>query len=635
MHVIGTAGHVDHGKSTLTEALTGINPDRLKEEREREMTIDLGFAWLTLPDGESVSIVDVPGHEDFIRNMLAGVGGINAAILVIAADEGIMPQTREHMAILDLLNIKAGVVALTKVDLVQDAEWLAMVQADVAEFLSSTSLAGSKIIPVSARTRQGIPELLNELSSLLRGTPPRRDLSRPRLPIDRVFSIAGFGTVVTGTLIEGSLRVGDEVEILPTDLKARVRGLQSHKTKVEMARPGSRTAVNLTGVDTDQLARGMVLCHPGGLSPTQMADVRLNLLPKAAPLRHDAQVEFFCGSARVLARVRVLGAQEITPGEAGWAQLSFAQPTVLAKNDRFILRQPSPGVTIGGGVIVEPHPARRHPRFRPQVLRQLETLANGSPEEILYEALQSSEPVEARVLTQQVNLAQSVVEQALGRILSSGMAVVVDDKHAPLDPHTLVNSAQKLMSRATWDALIDRMVKWTGEYHKQYPLRAGIAREELKSRLSVDQRLFDQLIAAAADAHWIVQADSVVRLPEHRIRFTAEQQAAVNRLMKAFERNAFTPPTIPEAEQVAGPNVVAALINQGRLVKVSETICFSKKAYDDMVAQVTAYMKTKGPLSVQAVRDMLGTSRKYIVPFLDYLDAQKITRRVADDRVLR
>jgi selenocysteine-specific elongation factor len=308
MRVLGTAGHVDHGKSTLVEALTGTHPDRLKEEREREMTIDLGFAWFQLPNGEEVGIVDVPGHRDFIENMLAGVGGIDAALFVVAADEGVMPQTREHLAILDLLHIDGGVVALTKIDLVDDPDWLELVEEDVRRVLAGTVLETARLVRVSARTGEGIPELVTALEETLSGRLARPDLGRPRLPVDRVFTIAGFGTVVTGTLSDGRLRIGDEVEVLPSKIRGRVRGLQTHKRKEEAAVPGSRTAVNISGVTLDQIKRGEVVAHPGDYHPTRRLDVRLRLLPDASsPVRHNTEVKLYLGAAEVVARLRLLG----------------------------------------------------------------------------------------------------------------------------------------------------------------------------------------------------------------------------------------------------------------------------------------------------------------------------------------
>lgn len=636
MHVIGTAGHVDHGKSTLVHALTGINPDRLKEEQDREMTIDLGFAWLTLPSGESVSIVDVPGHEDFIRNMLAGVGGIDAAVLVVAVDEGVMPQTREHLAILNLLRVQKGLVALTKADLVQDAEWLELAKSDVAAALKDTTLAEAKIIPVSARTKQGLKELLTELDTLLQETPTRRDVGRPRLPVDRVFTMAGFGTVVTGTLMDGKLRVGDEVELLPGGLKARIRGLQSHKKKLETAHPGSRVAVNMTGVEVDQIARGEVVTRPGWLVSTTLVDVRLDVLKEMEnPIRHNVQLEFYSGSKQVVARTRILGAQEIAPGESGWAQLTLDAPIALVKNDRFILRRPSPSRTVGGGIIVDPHPANRHPRFRPQVIRQLETFADGSPTDILFEALQNAEPAEARALVRRSNLALSVAEEALGHLLTHGLVIAVGGNGDAEDAHAILASGRLLVSAANWQNLLDQVVALVGEYHRQHPLRGGMPREELKSRLKLEPGLFDELIASAAHSGRILSVESSIRLPGHAVKFSAVQQAQVDRVLGAFRENRFTPPSVSEAEAQVGPEVFAALLQQGKIVKVSDEVAFSGEAYREMVDRIVQHLKTHPNITVAQVRDLFGASRKYALALMEHLDTERVTRRIGDERVLR
>ena len=412
MHVIGTAGHVDHGKSTLVHALTGIDPDRLREEKEREMTIDLGFAWLSLPPahdappgtpGEQVGVIDVPGHIDFIKNMLAGVGGIDAALFVVAADEGVMPQTREHLAILDLLQVSAGVVALTKIDAVSEEGWLDLVEADLREVLRGTCLGQAPIVPVSARTGAGLPALKQALADVLAQAPPRRDQGQPRLPVDRVFTVAGFGTVVTGTLSDGQFRVGDEVEIVPAGLKARIRGMQTHKKSVEVGLPGSRLAVNLTGVHPDELRRGMVIARPGALQPTTMVDARLRLVRGEAgqpPLRHSQPVDFFSGAAEVPARVRLLDAEQLAHGSSGWVQLVLEAPVALAPGDRFIIRQASPSLTLGGGNVVNPHPRRRWRRFQPDLLAQLETLARGTPEDLVLHALQGHEPMPLKAVAE-------------------------------------------------------------------------------------------------------------------------------------------------------------------------------------------------------------------------------------------
>ncbi len=385
MRVIGTAGHVDHGKSTLITCLTGIDPDRLPEEKSRAMTIDLGFAWLSLPDGELLGIIDVPGHRDFISNMLVGVGGIDAVLFVIAADEGVMPQTREHLAILDLLDLRHGVIALTKTDLIHDSDWLELIQTDIREQFAQTSLANLEIIPVSAVSGSGIPTLRKHLTGL--APRPRPDLGRPRLPIDRVFTVSGFGTVVTGTLLGGTLQLGDSVLVQPSGLKGRIRGLQTYQQQVTTAQPGIRVAVNLAGVERSGVKRGDVLALPDTFTPTQRLDVRFRHLPTAnTVLKHDAQVKLYVGTAETTARVRLLADDQLAPGADSWVQFELDRPLVITSGDRVIVRRPSPAQTIGGGVIVDAHPARRWRRFQPTVLHELEIRLTGTPAERLAQA---------------------------------------------------------------------------------------------------------------------------------------------------------------------------------------------------------------------------------------------------------
>jgi len=628
MHVVGTAGHVDHGKSTLVKALTGIDPDRLKEEKEREMTIDLGFAWLTLPNGESVGIVDVPGHKDFIKNMLAGVGGIDAAILVIAADEGVMPQTREHLDILDLLQVQNGVVALTKKDLVEDPEWLDLVLADVSETLEGTVLEGAPIIPVSARTREGIPELLAALERALSQIPPRPDRGRPRLPVDRVFSIAGFGTVVTGTLTDGSLRVGQEVEIQPQALKARIRGLQSHKQKVDVAMPGSRVAVNLSGVNTDQIARGDVVTSPGWLHPTVLADVRLKSLDDAPrALRHGQEVEFFCGAAEVMAKVRLLESDTLAPGHEGWAQLALSRAVPLVKGDRFVIRQPSPSLTIGGGVVVNPHPGRKHRRKQPSVIAQLETAAHGTPEEIILQALDSPPPLEVGELLRKSGMPRETLLEALERLRTQGQVVPIGDK--TLTDATLVTTPH------AWQALVGQMTDLLRAYHQQYPARLGMPKEEVKSRLKMPARPFNEIIQQAAAEGAVASDEAALRLPSHTPHFRPDEQAKVDALLAAFRRSPYATPSVAECEQAVGSEVFNALVEQGRLVKVSAEVVFLAETYDEMVDRVVRFIKENGSITVAQVRDMFSASRKYALALMEHLDQRKVTRRVGDERVLR
>jgi selenocysteine-specific elongation factor len=636
MRVIGTAGHVDHGKSTLVEALTGIDPDRLQEEKEREMTIDLGFAWLTLPSGEQVGIVDVPGHKDFIKNMLAGVGGIDAALFVVAADEGVMPQTREHLAIVDLLQVRGGVVAITKKDLVEDEEWLELVIAEIAEELEDTVLAEAPVVPVSARTGEGLHALLEELDQYLQTTPARRDLGRPRLPIDRVFTIAGFGTVVTGTLSDGHLTVGQEVEVMPQGLKARIRGLQTHKEKIETAMPGSRVAINLGGVSTDQLNRGDVVTLPGALRATKLIDVRLQYLADAPkPLKHNAALEFFSGAAEIQAHVRLLDQEVLRPGETGWALLRLVSPAVLVKNDRFIVRQPSPGATIGGGVVVNVHPRRRYRRFRPEVIARLETMAHGDPKEILLQALESQQPCEAKELVKRCGLSAEEAAKALNALLSERQVIVLSSKGPAATIQQPATSSQYLISRSGWQSLTKDLSTVLGGYHQQYPLRRGMSREELKSRSRLASRLFNEVVGLAAREGKLIEEETTIRLPQHEVKFGPAEQRKVDALLAEFRRNPYTTPSVTDCEAQIGTEVLNSLIEQGRLSKVSEDVIFLTETYEEMVDRIVARIEREGNITVAQVRDMFGASRKYALGLMEHLDERRVTKRVGDERVLR
>jgi selenocysteine-specific elongation factor len=649
MRVIGTAGHVDHGKSTLVEALTGIHPDRLKEERERQMTIDLGFAWLTLPNGESVGVIDVPGHRDFIENMLAGVGGIDATLFVVAADEGVMPQTREHLAILDLLHIQGGIIALTKCDLV-DAEWRDLVSADVIAAVRGSVLDGAPLMPVSARTGEGLTDLRAALRQILDARPPRPDVGRPRLPIDRVFSLSGFGTVVTGTLSDGALAVGDEIEVLPAGFPARIRGVQTHKTKIERATPGSRVALNLAGVEVAQLRRGMVVAHAGTLTPTSLVDVRIEHLPAAAsgraeaspsnvppvgregarglpeaahPLKHNAEVKFFVGAAEVVATARLLARDSLAPGESGWAQLVLAEPVVVVKGDRFVLRRPSPGATIGGGVIVDPQPRRRHRRRDAAVLARLDTLARGTPGERLLHALDVLGPVALKEALQEAGLMDAPEAEALAELRRSSQLI-------QLDGDALV------VSRAAWDRLARDLRAALSGFHAAHPLRAGMPREELKSRLRwTNARTFSALIARAVEAQIVVALGAVVRLPEHVVTFTPAQRAQVDALVTDFQRDPYNTPSFKECAARVGEAVLNALIEQGTLIQAAPEVLFLTETWAAVVEGVTAHLRAHGKITVAELRDQYATSRKYALALMEHLDAHGVTRRVGDERVLK
>ncbi|MBO9393674.1 selenocysteine-specific translation elongation factor [Caldilinea sp.] len=638
MRVIGTAGHVDHGKSTLVQALTGIDPDRLQEEKARGMTIDLGFAWLDLPrpDGtvESVGIVDVPGHIDFIKNMLAGVGGIDAALLVVAADEGVMPQTREHLAILDLLAVPAAVVALTKSDLIDDPEWLELVELDVAELLASTHLAGAPIVPVSAVTGAGLEELKRVLAMALTDLPPRRNRGRPRLPIDRVFTLSGFGTIVTGTLLDGEFNVGDTVEILPAQRTARIRSLQTHRRPVQTARPGSRVAINLTGVGADALQRGDVVVHPNTLIPTTLIDVRFRLLADAPrPLKHNQAVDFFVGAAEIPAVVRLLGTETLTPGEEGWLQLRLARPAAVAAGDRFILRQPSPSQTLGGGVIVNPSPQRRWRRFDPRVLAQLQTLAHGQPDEILLQTLERLRLTTPKTLLASAELDTATASAALDTLRRQQALIEIGAGEETI-----------LVSLSAWRQLVDSLVARVAEYHRQFPLRRGLPRSEARSRLQtllpgvpLTVRTANAVIDVLVQQGLLHADDTFVHLPDFTPTPTPAQQQCIERVLAAFSSAPYAPPNLQDTLQMLEENteLLDYLIEQGILVRLGGDVLLRVEDFSAMVQEITAHLRAQGTITLAEVRDRFQTSRKYAQAVLEEMDARRITRREGDVRVLR
>jgi selenocysteine-specific elongation factor len=609
--VVGTAGHIDHGKSTLIQALTGIDPDRLEEEKRRGMTIDLGFAYLTLPSGRLVGIVDVPGHARFVRNMLAGVHGLDAVLLVVAADEGVMPQTREHLEIVDLLQVTRGLAVVTKVDLVE-ADWLELVSAEVSETLAGTSLAGAEILAVSAQTGQGLEELKLRLDALLETTPARQDRGRPRLPVDRVFTIGGFGTVVTGTLVDGSLRVGEELELQPSGRRVRVRGLQQHGRKVEVAQPGSRVAANLVGVEKDDLGRGEVLARPGTLITTRRVDASVRVLSDSPRgVRHGAQVMLHTGTAEVPARAIVLAAEEVAPGASGWVQLYLAQPLAVVPGDRFVLRLPSPSVTIAGGAFADVNP-RRHPRHDERVPESLERRLAG---EVLQEELRKY----PRGITEAALLRATLAEGADASRLQARRA------------------GQWLFAPEAWAGLVGRGRQALEDYHKAHPLRAGMPRQEMKSRLGLAPAAFGPVLAALLEEGVLEERAGELALPQHRVNIEPAAGGPAGRLLELLGQRPFAPPSLPEAMRDAGASaeVVRALARAGELVRLSEDVAFTPSAYAAALELVREVVASEGSVTVASLRDRLGASRRPMLALLEYLDAQRITRRLGDARVLR
>jgi selenocysteine-specific elongation factor len=629
MHVVATAGHVDHGKSRLVQALTGIHPDRLKEEKERQMTIDLGFAWMTLPSGESLGIVDVPGHRDFIENMLAGVGGIDAVVLVIAADEGVMPQTREHLAILDLLGVPRGVIALTKLDLVEDQDWLTLVRDESKELLKGTRLEEAAIVNVSSETGEGLEDLITAIEDTIRASPPRHNIGRPRLPIDRVFTIAGFGTVVTGTLVDGSLEVGQAVEILPAGIKGRIRGLQTHKTKIDSAVAGSRVAANITGVEVREIVRGDVVVFEGTYVPSRVLDVHFRLLPDSvAPLRHDMRVKLFLGSAQRLARVRLLRAEHIKPGEDGWLQLVLDRPVVASRGDRYILRRPSPGATLGGGLVADPHPSRLYRRVDKKVLERLEKLLQGSPGQVLTQSFRALGPSTIQAAIDHSRLDPDAAQHAIDELIQSGELLVLGEGAIDLSSDALVSD------RSTWEEIVGRLRNSLEKFHENNPLRAGMPREELNSRLQLQKRIFAAVLAAAVHEGLLVEKGASIHLPEHRIALQKSQQDEVDRLLSRFRISPFSTPSVKDCLAAVGEELMTYLVESGQIIQLSADVVLDEQAYTEMVAGVKDGIMTEGQISVANVRDRFNTSRKYALALMEYLDAIGVTVRDGDVRRL-
>lgn len=617
MYVLGTAGHVDHGKSVLVRALTGIDPDRLPEEKRREMTIDLGFAWLKLPSGKEVSIVDVPGHERFVKNMLAGVGGIDLALLVIAADEGVMPQTREHLAILNLLNIRRGIVVITKKDLV-DEEGLELATMEANEVIQGTTLADAPVVTVSAVTGGGLPDLVGAIDRILDSTFQRKDIGRPRLAIDRIFTMKGFGTVVTGTLIDGKLQTGQQVEILPPGLETHVRGLQIHKRRSDVALPGNRVAVNLAKLETEELSRGMVITAPGWLRPTRLLDVKLRAISDlASPITHNRSVTFYTGASEVTGKIRLLDKEKLTASESGWAQVGLTSAVPAAEGDLFIIR--SPRGTLGGGEIVDAHP-RRHRRFQPTVIESLKA-REGVVGDAILAMLEAKGASVVGELASQCYLTEAEAMKRVHSLAKGRRAVLVSN----------VGTGQLCFSCSYWRHLTEEATKLIKKYHSLLPLRQGMPREEFRSRLRIQPQHLDGVLRKLAEDGNLVDEGVAVRLPSFSVRLSPAQQTRVDAFLRMLAESPYSPPTDVPLE----PELLDLLLQQKKVVNVGKGVVFSASAYEEMVNRIIEHLRTRGKITAAEVRDLFHTSRKYALALMEYLDAQKITRRVGDDRVLR
>jgi selenocysteine-specific elongation factor len=630
--ILGTAGHIDHGKSSLIKALTGVDPDRLKEEKLRGITIELGFADLVLPNGRHLGIVDVPGHERFVRHMVAGATGMDLVALVIAADEGVMPQTREHLEICQLLQVKQGLVVLTKTDMVEE-DWLELVEEEVREALKGTFLEEAPIRRFSSVTLAGKDELLATLAELAEQVPPKPFKGIFRLPIDRVFTIKGFGTVVTGTAISGRLKVGEAVNIYPPEFKARVRGLQVHGQAVEEALAGNRTAVNLQGLEKEEVERGMVVAPPGALLPSRRLDAFLEILASAPrPLKHRQAVRLHTGTSESIGMPLLLDADELAPGTSGFVQFFLREPLALKPGDRLVIRCISPAFTWGGGLALHVNPPR-HRRRQEALLAKLEILEKGTPEKVLPVYLEeagaggrSREELTALLPWDPGDLAA-----LLASLAKQGQVMKYDPER---ERYILTSTAREL----------DQKIKGIlSAYHRKNPLKPGLSKEELRRQLppQLEVRLFNQLLNDLVLKKQITVEKDLVHLAGHRVTLAVDQEEHVQRLAGLYQRGQLSPPTLKEAAaalEVTPDKVkqlLTVLVNQDRLVKVKEDLYFHREAIEQIKAQLVDFLKKNKEITVVQFKDLTQTSRKFTIPLLEYFDTARTTVRVGETRRLR
>jgi selenocysteine-specific elongation factor len=630
--VLGTAGHIDHGKTSLIKALTGIDTDRLKEEKERGITIELGFASLDLPGGRHLGIVDVPGHEKFVKNMVAGATGIDIVVMVIAADEGVMPQTREHMEICTLLGVQYGLVALTKVDLV-DKEWLELALEDVREFIRGTFLESSPIIPVSAVTGRGIPEFIDALDGLSRKIPERPPSNLFRLPVDRVFTMKGFGTVVTGTLISGSVQVGDSIMVYPSGITSKVRGIQVHNCSVNRAEAGMRTAVNFQGLEKTSIHRGEVLAGPGALKPSYMVDVSLHFLASnVKSIKNRTRVRFHTGTSEVLGNLILLDCEEISPGDSVVAQLRLDSPVALVKDDRFVIRSYSPIRTIGGGQVLNPIPPK-HKRFKKDIVEGLIGLSSREPEKIILHHMKASgyQGISFTDLKIMTNLPEKQLENTLQSLLSKKGIIQVDKENRIYIHHDI------------FETLKNETLKDLENYHRTYPLKSGMPKEELKTKLSqtVTVKLFNLAINQLIKENAIVQEENTVRLAAHTVSLGADQAGIRDQILETYRQAGLQPPYFKELgkdlkiDPPRAKDVLMHLVDEGLIVKIKEDLFFHAEAVEDLKKRLVEFLDSHGEITTPQFKEMIGASRKFVIPLAEYFDAKNVTLRVADVRKLR
>ena len=630
--ILGTAGHIDHGKTSLIKAVTGTNTDRLKEEQLRGITIELGFASLDLPSGRHLGIVDVPGHEKFVKNMVAGATGIDMVAMVIAADEGVMPQTREHMEICSLLGVEHGLVALTKIDMI-DAEWLELVEEDIREFVAGTFLEDKAIVPVSSASGEGIDAFVSALDDLSGRIPERSSSNLFRLPVDRVFTMKGFGTVITGSLMSGKVKIGDNVMIYPSGTPSKVRGIQVHGESVEEAHSGMRTAINFQGLEKASIERGQVLSTANALLPSYMVDVSLHYLKSnKKKIKNRSRVRLHTGTSEIMGNLILLEQEDLRPGEDTVAQIRLDEPVAIVRDDRFVLRSYSPVRTIGGGQVLNPVP-EKHKRFRPEVIEGLQGLITHDPEEIIaYHVLAAGvRGVSFSALMIMTNLSEKPLEKYLQGMLSRKDIIQIDKEQRLYVHKTGFGDLQK------------NMTVHLQAYHDKNPLKEGMPKEELKSKLptTAGTRVFTMALNQMTADKTVVQEGDSVKLTTHKVSLGEDQAGMKKKISGIYLENGLQPPYFKEVvntfdyDSSHAKDVLMLLVAEGVLIKAKEDLYFHTEPMRGLKEKLIAYLQTHGEITTPQFKEMTQASRKYVIPLLEYFDANHVTLRVGDSRKLR
>jgi selenocysteine-specific elongation factor len=630
--IFGTAGHIDHGKTSLIKAVTGTNTDRLKEEQKRGITIELGFASLDLPSGRHLGIVDVPGHEKFVKNMVAGATGIDIVAMVIAADEGVMPQTREHMEICTLLGVNHGMVVLTKIDMV-DEEWLELVTEDIRDFTVGTFLEEAPIVPVSSLTGDGIPDFIEQLDTLCADVPERTSTGLFRLPVDRVFSMKGFGTVITGTLISGRISVGESIMIYPGKVASKVRGIQVHNQSRNTAEAGMRTAINFQGLEKTAINRGEILARENTLMPSFMVDLELHYLSSnKKPIKSRTQVRFHTGTSEIMGNLILLDRDELNAGDTCMAQIRLDEAVSLIRDDRFVIRSYSPVRTIGGGKVLDPIPLK-HKRFQQAIVDGLTELADAAHDGIIdYQARMAGPAgISYDALLLMTNLPAKALDSTIGSMLNAQRIMLVDKEHR-LYVHQTVFEDLKQLSHEVLEA-----------YHRDNPLKPGISKEELKSKFphGAGGKLFTLVLNRSVKDDRVVLEDNTVRLASHEVSLQVDQKALKQQIVDIYQKSGLTPPYFRDVvkhlavEPKPAKGVLELLVGERTLVKVKEDLYYDREILDKLKAELVAYIVDKGEISTPEFKDMTGASRKYVIPLIEHFDATNVTIRVGDIRKLR